>query len=227
MRLDLLDPSIDVVFKLLLLESRQLLRDMVESVLGLPNAIRDQLVLNPEVPRAVSPYDDFALDVWVRLHDDRKLVLRIQAAAPHRISRAYLARWTRDFIASRGCAQPRPLLEPRLSILWSRGNLSRSLRFHSVLKLTEDHAKELFGPELEFHVLNLAKVPTAREEPNSRILRWARLLNVRSMGELDVLAGEDVVMAEAKAALVRLSADPETQRLARTRIVTRRVDSVR
>jgi hypothetical protein len=217
MRHDLLDPYIDVVFKLLLLDNRRLLRDMLESVLELPNSIQDQLVLNPDVPKTFSPFYDFALDVWVRLHDDRKLVLRVQATTPRKASRNYLCNRARDFIASAGSVCARTLFEPRISILWSRGSLSRSMRFHSVFQLRESHSRELFGPELEFHVFNLARAASAREESNAQVLRWARFLNARSLAELEVLAQENGAMADAKAALVKLSNDPEARRLAQAR----------
>jgi hypothetical protein len=216
MFIDLLDPSNEVVFNLLLVQNRALLLDMLESVLNLPNTIQDQLVLNPEA--CASQSHGFPLNVWVRLRDNRKLVLSVQSTTPQRTGRSFLWQWTRGFVATGGWAVERPLFEPRISILWSRGTLSRSVRFHSVFQLTEDHSKDLFGPELEFHLLNLEKVPTCCPRgSDAKIVRWARFLNARSISELEALAREDAVMEEAKVALVKLSRSPGPQQGARLR----------
>lgn len=213
MSFQLLDPSNEVVFNLLLLQNRTLLLDMLESVLELPNSIQDQLVLNPE---ACAQSCGFPLNVWVRLRDNRKLVLSVQSTTP--TNRNFLCQWARGFVVTASCAEERPLFEPRISILWSRGTLSRSVRFHSVFKLTEDHSKDLFGPELEFHVLNLSRVPPCCSEgSDARIVRWAKFLNARSISELEILAQKDAIMAEAKAALVKLSLNPGPQQRARLR----------
>ena len=95
MSFQLLDPSNEVVFNLLLLQNRTLLLDMLESVLELPNSIQDQLVLNPE---ACAQSYGFPLNVWVRLRDDRKLVLSVQSTTP--TNRNFLCQWARGFVAT-------------------------------------------------------------------------------------------------------------------------------
>lgn len=215
MSVDLLDPSNEVVFNLLLVQNRALLLDMLESVLELPNSIQDLLVLNPE---ACAKSHGLAVNAWVRLRDDRKFVLSVQSTT--QTDRSFLCQWTRGFVATVGLTAERPLFEPRISILWSRGPLSRSVRFHSVFQLTEGHSKELFGPELEFHVLNLEKIPSCcAPGADAKMVRWARFLNAKSISELEILAKADAVMAEAKDALVKLSLSSGPQQRARLRRV--------
>ncbi len=47
----LLDPKLDIVFKLLLQRELVLLRSMIETVVSLPAPIEDLVVLNPELPK--------------------------------------------------------------------------------------------------------------------------------------------------------------------------------
>ena len=63
----LLDPTLDIVFKLLLIRNPALLRDMIESVVKLPEPIASLTVLNPEIPEEFPSDKPIALDVRVRL----------------------------------------------------------------------------------------------------------------------------------------------------------------
>jgi hypothetical protein len=90
-------------------------------------------------------------------------------------------------------------------------------RFHSVFHLSEDHSREYFSPELEFHVLELPKLHLAGIDRRAKLERWARFLRAQSDEELEELAREDPMMMTAKDVLQELSSDPTAQRLARER----------
>lgn len=66
MSIHLLDPALDVVFKMLLLRNRLLLRDMVEAVLGLPAPILEITVLNPDIPKDFPGDKSIVHDIRVR-----------------------------------------------------------------------------------------------------------------------------------------------------------------
>lgn len=66
MPVKLLDPTLDIVFKLLLLRNTELLRDMIEAVLSLQTPIESVQVLNPEIPQNSPSDKEIALDLRLR-----------------------------------------------------------------------------------------------------------------------------------------------------------------
>ena len=82
MSVKLLDPTIDIVFKLLLLRRQELLRDMIEAVLNLPLPIQDMEVQNPEIPKDFPGDKSVVLDIRVRLHNGQQIDLEMQSTVP-------------------------------------------------------------------------------------------------------------------------------------------------
>ena len=65
--MDRLDPTLDVVFKRLMLEDETLLYDMLQGVLGRP--IQSFTVKNPHIPGDLASDKEIILDIQVVLHD--------------------------------------------------------------------------------------------------------------------------------------------------------------
>jgi hypothetical protein len=78
----------------------------------------------------------------------------------------------------------------------------------------EGIVRELFAPDIEFHVLELPRLDLASPDRQARLERWARFLRATTVEELEELAREDAVMTTAKNILEELSGDAEAQRLA-------------
>ncbi len=213
----LLDPTIDIVFKLLLLRRRELLCDMIEAVLDLPFPLRDVEVQNPEIPEDFPGDKSVVLDVRVRLHDGRQIDLEIPSTVPPGTRARFLYYWAKGFADSLARGEEYLALRPCISILWLKEPLLRGDRFHSVFHLAEDETQEVFSPEIEFHVLELPKLSLAEAGGQARLQRWACFLRARTAEELEELAERDAVMSAAKDALNELSSDPTAQRLARER----------
>jgi predicted transposase/invertase (TIGR01784 family) len=213
----LLDPTIDVVFKLLLLRRQELLRDMIEAVLDLPLPIQELVVQNPEIPKDFPGDKGVVLDIRVRLHNGHQIDLEMQSTVPPGTRARFLYYWAKAFSDSIGIGEDYTLLRPCISILWFKEPVLRGSRFHSIFHLFEDHSHENFSPELEFHVLELPNLNLAGTERQARLDLWARFLRAQSTEELEELAREDAIMTTAKDALQELSSDPVAQRLARER----------
>ncbi|MEM9463190.1 MAG: Rpn family recombination-promoting nuclease/putative transposase, partial [Myxococcota bacterium] len=74
--MDLLDPTLDLVFKRLLTREPSLLIDMLTGLLARPISSVD--ILNPEIPGEL-PFDKLvALDIRARLDDDSRVDLEMQ-----------------------------------------------------------------------------------------------------------------------------------------------------
>ncbi len=93
-------------------------------------------------------------------------------------------------------------------------------RFHAIYGLREVHDHTPFGDEelLEIHLLELPLLDAA---PDDLLHYWVRFLRTVDAGELESLAKEHPIMAEAKEALERLSADPAARALYEARLKQR------
>ena len=78
----LLDPKLDVVFKLLFAHPnhRDILISLLTAVLQPPAPIVDATVLNPEIPKELPDDKGAVLDIHVHLADGRHVDVEMQAA---------------------------------------------------------------------------------------------------------------------------------------------------
>lgn len=212
-----LDPTLDIVFKLLLLSTPELLRDMIEAVLNPPTPIESVEVLNPEIPKDFPSDKGIALDLRLRLQNGHQIDLEMQSTVPDGIHARFVYYWAKAFAGSLKSGDDYRALRPTISILWLKKPLLKIPGFHSIFHLAEDHTQEVFSDVLELHVLELAHLGLASAERQAKLERWARFLSAQTPEELEALAREDPMMNTARNALERLSSDPEAQCLAEER----------
>jgi predicted transposase/invertase (TIGR01784 family) len=197
----LLDPTLDIIFK-------------VEAVLNLPAPLQELKVLNPEIPKDFPGDKAIVLDIRARLHDGRQVDLEMQSTFPPGTRARFLYYWAKAFASTIGRGEVYTALRPCISILWFKDPVLDNPRFHSIFHLSEDHSRELFAPDIEFHVLELPRLHLASPDRQARLERWARFLRATTVEEFEELAREDAVMTTAKNILEELSGDSEAQRLA-------------
>jgi predicted transposase/invertase (TIGR01784 family) len=216
----LLDPTLDITFKLLLLRNPVLLRDMIESVVKLPAPIAELIILNPEIPKEFPADKSIALDIRVRLHNGHQIDLEMQSTIPPGTRGRFLYYWARGFTDLLAAGDDYTLLKSCISVLWFKEPLLRGTQFHSIFHLSEDTSREVFSDLIEFHVLELPKLHLATADRQARLEKWARFLRARTTEELEAVANEDPIMTAAKHTLEELSDDPNAQRLARDREIS-------
>jgi predicted transposase/invertase (TIGR01784 family) len=214
---ELLDPTLDVVFKLLLTREEALLRDMLEGILG--RTIHALSVLDADIPGEIVGDKAVVLDIRARLDDGARVDVEMQVRVSPTLRSRLVYYGARDFSAQlvRGDGYER--LKPTVVIVWAVEPLFPDLdRLHSIFELRERHTHRLFGDQLAIHVLQLGAVGSSPAiEEDARVVRWGKFLTTRDPVMLDQLATESPIMSLAKETLDALSQDPKAQRLARER----------
>lgn len=213
----LLDPKLDVVFKLLLTHEPALLRDMLEGVLQ--RSIREVTILNPGILGELATDKGIVLDIRALLDDGSRANVEMQIRATPALPSRLVYYGARDYADQLGRGDGYHLLTPTAVIVWQVNPLFPSLdRLHSIFELRERHTNVSFGEQLAIHLLQLSALPASPSNGyDPRVERWARFLMARNDAELDRLASEDPIMALAKETLEKLSQDPDVRRLARER----------
>ena len=218
--MDLLDPTLDVVFKLLLLRERLLLVDMLQGVLARP--IGTPTVLNPGILGQQVHDKQVTLDLRVRLADGSRADLEMQRRTPANLASRLVYYGSRDYADQLVRGNDYSQLAGTSVIAWLVRPLFRKpRRLHSVFELRERHTSTRLSEHLSFHLLQLSHRNALSSAPTTRyhaqVARWARFFSARSHAELDQLASETRIMSLAKHTLEQLSQDPEACDLARER----------
>lgn len=190
----LLDPKLDVVFKMLFADerNRRLLESLLTAVLEPPEAIASVEILNPELPREEVVQKGAILDLRARLMDGTQIQVEMQSLGHPGLRQRALFYWARLYTSQLVRGDAYVELAPAVSVF-----------FLNFVELSTQHYHKL-PPE-----------PAASDAP--AVLRWSKFLAARSEEELEQLAMSDPNLREAKNALERLSADPKARELATER----------
>ena len=217
---DHLDPTLDVVFKLLLTRKQALLADMLQGILGRPVGAPN--VLNPGILGDQARDKQVVLDVRVALDDGSRAAVEMQRRTPANLASRLVYYGARDYGDQLVRGDDYHALKPTAVIAWLAEPLFPKLqRLHSIFELRERHTHVLLGDQLAFHLLQLSHRGPLSTRVASRydvqVSRWARFLGARSEAELDELCAESRIMSLAKQTLAQISQEPEARRLARER----------
>ena len=84
--------------------------------------------------------------------------------------------------------------------------------FYSCFHLREDTRNTIYTDKMEFHVVELPKLPKELQEDSSDILLWAKFINAEKKEEFDMLATKNPYIQSAYEQLQLISQD-KTKRL--------------
>ena len=136
--LPLLDPKLDIVFKLLLLREERLLRSMIESVLLPPAPIASLKVINPALPRDFSDDKAAVLDVLVELDNGQSVDIEMQMRRTPALAERIVYYAARVYVGQLRSGQDHRSLRPSVSLVWSGETLFAGTPFHGKFALREE-----------------------------------------------------------------------------------------
>ena len=215
-----LNPTLDVVFKLLFARNPELLRAMLSAVLA--QEISELTVLNPELPGDLSSEKLIRLDIRVVLQTGKRVVVEMQIRVTAELAARVAYYTARDYGQQLRRGEDYGALTPTVTVLWVvEPMFSAQMRLHSIYEMRERVTQHLFSEDLTIHVLQLSKINEGPAEDETfteqAVRRWARFLTARTEPEFRELAKEDRTMASAEKALEKISQDPAAARLAQDR----------
>ncbi len=83
--------------------------------------------------------------------------------------------------------------------------------FYSCFHILEDTRHTLYTDKMEFHILELTKIPKELKEDASDVLLWAKFINAESKEEFDMLAEKNKYINNAYEQLQVISQDKQKQ----------------
>jgi predicted transposase/invertase (TIGR01784 family) len=218
----LLDPKLDVVFKLLFAAPRHesLLIAFLTDVLCPIKDIVSVKVLNPDIPKEFTTEKEIILDVRATLSDGCIVDIEMQSRRTAALRERLLYYWARAFGAQLEVSDQYRSLAPCLGIYVLDFRELAGQNFHSIFTLCNPETSEVFSHALEMHFLELPKLqPAASVDP---AWHWGRFFRVRSEQELEQLAMSSPTLKQASDALWWVSNDPNSRQLAEMREMSER-----
>ncbi|MBI2391156.1 MAG: Rpn family recombination-promoting nuclease/putative transposase [Deltaproteobacteria bacterium] len=227
----LLDPKLDVVFKMLFAEPRNegLLKSLLAAVLRPPSPIAHVTVIDPELPKELVEDRGVRLDVLVELEGGKLVDVEMQCDPRGGHGARWLYHWARLYSSRLRRGDGYDDLEPVVCVVFLDARTPAN-RFHATYEVREVHDHRPLSDVLAVHVVQLPRLERAAAEGERvELQRWARFLRLSGGDEraLDSLASESPIMAEAKYALEVLSREPSARRIAELRReaeIARRLD---
>lgn len=220
----LLDPKLDVVFKLLFTrdhpDSREALIGLLTAVLRPSSLLTSVEVLNPEIGKAAVDDKGIVLDIRARLADGTITNVELQARNVAPFRKRFLYYWARAFSQQLSPGDGYTALCPTISVALLSYREPENPRFHAVFRILEAHDHAPYGDALELHLVQLprlAELTEADRVGDAALLRWTKFFAARSAEELDEASMNDPAVSKARDILHRLSADPDARRMAEER----------
>lgn len=206
----LMKPKVDFAFKELMMDEKTRL-GFLSTILKLDRGdIKETKILNPYLYKAHEDEKQGILDVRILMDSNTEIDIEIQLS-PLSVwadrSLFYLAKMYTDQI-SRGQDYTAFKKCVGISILDFR-LFQEDPEFYSCFHIREDTRPVLYTDKLEFHVLELPKLPRDLKEDSGDLLLWAKFINAEREEEFAMLAEKNPDIGSAYRQLQVISQDRE------------------
>lgn len=206
----LMKPKIDFAFKEIMMDEAAR-TGFLSAMLHLePEEIRETHILNSHL-RKLHENDKLGiLDVRVSLNDDTEIDTEIQLSELKVWADRSLFYVSKMFTEQIGKGQDYGVLKKCVGIsILDFILFEKETEFYSCFHITEDTRHFLYTDKMEFHVLELPKLPKHLGAGSSDIALWAKFINSERKEEFDLLATQNPYIEKAYEKLQVIRQDKE------------------
>ena len=206
----LMKPKIDFAFKEIMTDEKARI-GFLSAVLQLkPEDIKETYILNPYLDKVHEEDKLGILDVRILMNNDTEIDTEIQLSEMRLwTNRAlfYAAKMYTDQIEQ---GQKYDVLKKCVSISILDFDLFKGQKeFFSSFHIKEDTRNFLYTDKMEFHVIELPKLPKELRKNSSDVELWAKFINAEREEEFDMLAKQNGYIESAYKKLQIISQDKE------------------
>ena len=206
----LMKPKIDFALKEIRTDEKARI-GFLSAVLKLkPEDIKETHILNPYLGKVHEEDKLGILDVHILMNNNTEIDTEIQLSEMRiwaNRSLFYASKMYTDQIEQ---GQKYDVLKKCVSISILDFELFKDQEeFYSSFHIREDQRNFLFTDKMEFHVIELPKLPKERKEESSDVELWAKFINSEREEEFDMLAKQNPYIESAYKKLQVISQDKE------------------
>ena len=206
----LMKPKIDFAFKEIMMEEKARV-GFLSAVLKLkPEDIKETTILNSYL-RKVHDKDKLGiLDVRVLLNNDTEIDTEIQLSALAAWADRSLFYISKMYVDQLGEGEDYTKFKKCVSISILDFTLFKEdENFYSCFHILEDTRHTKYTDKMEFHVIELPKLPVELQDSSDDLLLWAKFINAEKEEEFDMVAAKNTYIRSAYEHLQVISQDEE------------------
>ena len=205
----LMKPKIDFAFKEIMTDEKARI-GFLSAVLKLkPEEIKETYILNPYLDKVHEEDKLGILDVRILMNNDTEIDTEIQLSEMRIWTNRALFYAAKMFTDQIEQGQKYDVLKKCVSISILDFDLFKDQKeFYSSFHIREDTRNFLYTEKMEFHVIELPKLPEELKENSSDVELWAKFINAERE-EFDMLAKQNPYIESAYKKLQIISQDKE------------------
>lgn len=206
----LMKPKIDFAFKEIMANEKAR-KGFLSAVLKLnPKDIKETTLLNTSLRKTYEDDKLGILDVRLIMNDNTEIDIEVQLfklSVWAERSLFYLAKMYTDQISP---GDDYDAFKKCVSISILDFILFEDTKsFYSCFHIAEDTRHTLYTDKMEFHVLELPKLPAKLKDDSDNIILWAKFINAERKEEFDMIATKDPYIESAYQTLQIISQDKQ------------------
>lgn len=175
-----------------------------------PRDIRKTRIMNTELRKTHADDKQGILDVRLSLNDDTEIDIEIQISEVKVWAERALFYISKMYTGQIKKGEKYDVFKKCISISILDFNLFKDEpEFYSVFHIREDTSGILYTDKMEFHVIELPKLPRELKEESDDILLWAKFINAERKEEFDMLSEKNTYINSAYDQLKIISQDEQ------------------
>lgn len=206
----LMKPKVDFAFKEIMADERAR-TGFLAAVLRLdPEEIKETRILNTFLRKEHEEDKQGILDVRILMNNDTEIDTEIQISEFKVWANRSLFYLSKMYTEQIETGQNYDRLKKCVSISILDFDLFHGeSEYYSCFHIREDTRHTLYTDKMEFHVIELPKLPAGRKEHGNNILSWARFISAERKEDFDMLAEENPFLESAYQRLQVISQDKQ------------------
>lgn len=175
-----------------------------------PKEIKDTKILNTNLRKLHKDDEQGILDVRILMNNDVEIDIEIQLSELKVWADRSLFYLSKMYVEQIEEGQQYDVFKRCVSISILDFTLFHDTdEFYSCFHIREDNRNTLYTDKMEFHVIELSKLPKELKEDTSDILLWAKFISAEREEEFDMLATKNPYIKSAYEQLQVISQDKQ------------------
>ncbi|MCM1271953.1 MAG: Rpn family recombination-promoting nuclease/putative transposase [Ruminococcus flavefaciens] len=214
---DVISAKLDVIFKKIFTENRDMLHEFIADVLDIPSeSIQDIIITNSELPPETTDGKFSRLDLNLKV-DDKLVNVEIQVKNDNDFCDRALFYWSKLYTSELKSGEIYSSLKKAITINILNFNMFQGENYHTEVAAIIKETGELFSDKFSIHFFELKKVGK-KVNPNNRRELWMHFLNADSEEDFEMIRETNVpIMKKAVNVIYDLSEDTRIREMARIR----------
>ena len=214
---DVVSAKLDVIFKKIFTENRDMLHDFISAILDIPSEkITEITITNPELPPESALGKFSRLDLSLKV-DDKLVNVEIQVKEHADYRDRTLFYWAKLYTSELKSGEDYGDLKQTIAINIINFNMFGGENYHNEVVTTIKDTGEIFSDKFSIHFFELKKI-SRKPNPKNRKELWLQYINADKEEELAMIENTNVpIMQKAVRVIYDMSEDTRVREIARMR----------